>query len=83
MWQGLRPVEAIYLMFVAAIIASQIARGSFDPAAVALIGIFVGLIPAGRKDRQKAEERGSAEDSLVRQSRAVIRKYLEAEDERT
>ena len=87
MWGQLTPIERVYLGFVAAIVVSQIYRGEWDPAAVGAIAIFIGLIPAGRLDRQKQKERERAKQEsdefpvvdpgLAQQSRDVLRKYLE------
>lgn len=85
MWQ-LTPVERIYLFCIVSIVVSQIARGTWDPAAVGAIGIFIGLIPAGRLDRQKQKERQAAREetstlpvidpTLAQEGRDAIRKYL-------
>jgi hypothetical protein len=80
---NLTPVERLYLFFIAAIIVSQMLRDSWDPVAVGLIGLFVGLIPAGRKDRERAQRRNGESDGdpvldpkLTQESREAIRKYL-------
>jgi hypothetical protein len=84
MWQ-LTPVERVYLCFIALILGSMIWNQKWDPVAGGIIALFVGLIPAGRKDRQKAAERKEKEsgdqlpviDSTVAEEmRDVLRKYL-------
>jgi hypothetical protein len=85
MWQ-LTPVERVYLCFIALILGSMIWNQKWDPVAGGIIALFVGLIPAGRKDRQKAAERKHQQDSadqipvidstVAEEMRDVLRKYL-------
>lgn len=60
----LRPVEYVYLAIALAIIAQQILvrDGSFDPVASGVALAFLGLIPAGRVDRQA---KGGVRESLL------------------
>jgi hypothetical protein len=83
----LTPAERIYLFCIVAIVASQIARGAWDPVAVGAIGLFIGLIPAGRIDRQKEQERRrrreapaeapAIDPAITAESREVLRRYLD------
>jgi hypothetical protein len=84
MWQ-LTPVERVYLCFIALILGSMIWNQKWDPVAGGIIALFVGLIPAGRKDRQKAAERKEKESgdqlpvidsTVIEEMRDVLRKYL-------
>lgn len=50
----LKPVEFVYLVIALAIVIQQIVvrHGEFDPVAAGLASLFIGLIPAGRRDRK-------------------------------
>jgi hypothetical protein len=50
----LKPVEFVYLAIALAIVIQQIVvrHGAFDPVAAGLASLFIGLIPAGRRDRK-------------------------------
>lgn len=67
----LKPVEFVYLAIALAIVVQQIVvrHGAFDPVAAGLASLFIGLIPAGRRDRKV---NGGTQDSiLIRLLRAL------------
>jgi hypothetical protein len=68
----LKPVEFVYLAIATAIVIQQIVvrHGEFDPVAAGLASLFIGLIPAGRRDRTKSGQ----ESMLVRILRAIQNK---------
>jgi hypothetical protein len=68
----LKPVEFVYLAIAMAIVIQQIVvrHGEFDPVAAGLASLFIGLIPAGRRDRTK----GGQQSLLVRILQAIQNK---------
>jgi hypothetical protein len=67
----LKPVEFVYLAIALAIVVQQIIvrHGAFDPVAAGLASLFIGLIPAGRRDRKTKD--GDSPSLLVRIIRAI------------
>lgn len=67
----LKPVEFVYLAIALAIVVQQIVvrHGAFDPVAAGLASLFIGLIPAGRRDRKV--NGGEQPSMLVRILRAI------------
>lgn len=67
----LKPVEFVYLAIALAIVIQQIVvrHGEFDPVAAGLASLFIGLIPAGRRDRKV--NGGSVPSMLARILRAI------------
>lgn len=67
----LKPLEFVYLAIALAIVVQQIVvrHGAFDPVAAGLASLFIGLIPAGRRDKKVTQ--GDQPSLLVRILRAI------------